>query len=423
MHPQQSRMRESVFLLLVCCAVVFAPRFSRLHASEALKEPAETDGIEGTSHGGGGSPISDAELHAAAKAAIEEGKQADAAALILQMSYAYRRDNDLLQYPAMLGATPPRARMQTLINTLIGGKGRQTMSSITISDDLILVGKGEGWSITYDLNDPRARGVVEGDINVEDSKRYSTGPRPPIDWKKEWDNAPRFLDIRNGQTIRFMTWQAHTILQQPFVESSAGWTMWGWWHSICEKNELMADSRCYKVWPIQNDKYGALVWTDGGTTTLARNPQDISKRIRVSGDGFGKHPRLGFAVVNADTGAVESMAAYFGNPPFFAIDPWGRMVTGGDFKRRAGVTVMSSRNLDVEYSTGLAGHKWGEDRPSDAAKRRRYVETAVNAFVLHDNIVAVGGVTMVRSLSGARNHVQQRSGGDGDAFLFVGKLW
>lgn len=365
----------------------------------------------------------DAELHAQAKAAIEEEKHAEAARLILQISYPYRRDNGILHYPAMLGATPPRARMQTMINTLIGGKGRQTLHTLTISDDLILVGKGEGWSITYDLNDPRSRGVVEGDIDVDDTKRHSSGPRPPIDWKKEWPNAPSFVDIRNGHTIRYMTWQNHNILQQPFVESTAGWTMWGWWFSLCEQHSVMADSRCYKVWPIANGKYGALVWTDGGNTSLARHPQHINRGLKVGGVGFGKHPRLAFAVVNPDNGSIENMTAYFGNPPFFAIDPWGRMVTGGDFRRRAGVTVLSSRDLSIELNMGIAGHKWGENRPSDPAGQRRYVDTAVNAFVLHDNIVAVGGITMVRSLSGARNHVQQRSGGDGDAFLFVGRLW
>lgn len=405
----QQRHRWSLVCLWGICAFLIASAAPLLHASEGEAEKTTAQ--------------IDAELHAEAKAAIEEEKYADAARLILQISYPYRRDNKLLQYPAMLGATPPRARMQPIINTLIGGKGRQVLHTLTISDDLILVGRGEGWTITYDLKAPNPRGVVEGDINVDDDKRHGSSPRLAIDWKKEWPNAPSFVDIRNGHTVRFMSWQNNNILQQPFVESTAGWTMWGWAFSTCEQHSLMADSRCYEVWPIANGKYGALVWTDGGNTTLARNPQDISKRQSVGGVGFGKHPRLAFAVINADNGSIESMTAYFGNPPLNAIDPWGRMVTGGDFKRRAGVTVLSSRDLSLEINMGLAGHKWGEDRPSDPAGQRRYVNTRVHSFVLHDNIVAVGGVTEVRSLSGARNHVQQRSGGDGDAFLYVGRLW
>lgn len=338
-------------------------------AMEALKAkaPAEELATAFQAARKGGAVFGDGDAFALAVAFHEAKRFQDAYAALSLMSSEARASAQAtaLRLDLDLGK-PPKIEPTLWAATLVGGTGKQAITKVGFTNDGRAYGKGNGFTIYYDLETGEA--TVEGDINQNLAEKPSKHHMAGHPKQKRRLEDPRF-----NQNYMITTKQVHPLLQQPVLYSSAGWTLWNSDYVECYRRSLMADSRGYGVWLMPAGQIMAMVWADGGNTRTLRDPQDIDKKEWIVQKGW-KPDAGGLAVlytlIDAATGEVTA-ATYVNEQPYTpAVDPWGRIYFPNGLKRkhsaegpveqvgmrgRAGASALSADLSATEMNTTLGG--------------------------------------------------------------------
>ncbi|MHC4252527.1 MAG: protein kinase domain-containing protein, partial [Planctomycetota bacterium] len=356
-----------------------------------------------------------------AKAWHELGKDERAGDIISRVAAAYRDRPEVRALMLDLKLAAPPLVPRLLVCTRVGGKGDQHIREVGFSRGVVY-GKGEGFRVVYDARSFRGR--VQGDVNTHDDERYN--PRPPLPGGR----GKEVRDPRNGQTYRVGYRQVNPELQQPFLESSAGWKLWGLGFDEVKTGTkgvrwgpLMADSRAYDCWLMPGGKIAVKCWTDGGSSILTRDPRDPQKPNPIEGmDPFKKDAggmASMFMLVDPKDGTPLSGTFLRSHVTHQAVDAFGRVYLpfaqagsrnpfgmAEEKETRAGLFVLKPSLLAPELNVRIGGG--GDER--------------LGVIALKDGLLVLGGYTEAAGLKTV-NPVQDAHGGGKDGFFVVLRLW
>jgi serine/threonine-protein kinase len=357
-----------------------------------------------------------------ARAWHELGKDARAREIIRRVAAAFRDRPEVRALMLDLKLAAPPLAPKLLVCTRVGGKGDQHIRKVGFARGTVY-GSGEGFRVVYDAQSLRGRAI--GNVDTHDDERYNPRPLPPSDPGKE------LADPRNGQTYRVGYRQVDPVLQQPFLESSAGWKLWGLGiddirtrTKTVRWGPLTADTRAYDCWLMPGGKIGVKCWTDGGNSVLTRDPRDVRKPNPIEGmDPFrgeaGGMASL-FMLVDPKDGAPLSGTFIRSHVTHQAVDEFGRVYLpfaqagsrnpfGMAEKTRAGLFVLKASLLGPELNIRIGGG--GEER--------------FGVIALKDNLLVLGGWVEGGEADDfkAVNAVQDDAGEGKDGFFVVIRLW
>ena len=352
----------------------------------------------------------------------ELGKDARARDIISRVAAAYRDRPEVRALMLDLKLAAPPLSPKLLVCTRVGGKGDQHIRKVGFARGMVY-GTGEGFRVVYDARSLRGR--VTGDVETHDDERYN--PRPPL----PPDPGKELRDPRNGQTYRVGYRQVDPVLQQPFLESSAGWKLWGLGMGEIKARTktvrwgpLMADTRAYDCWLMPGGKIAVKCWTDGGNSVLTRDPRDVLKPNPIeSMDPFkadaGGMASL-FMLVDPKNGTPLSGTFVRSHVTHQAVDDFGRVYLpfaqagsanpfGMAKETRAGLFVLKASLLGPELNIRIGGG--GDER--------------FGVIALKDNLLVLGGYIEGGEPESfkAVNPVQNGAGEGKDGFLVVLRLW
>ncbi|MHC5055679.1 MAG: protein kinase domain-containing protein [Planctomycetota bacterium] len=364
-------------------------------------------------------PFEDRHYLKMAKAWHELGKDERARDIISRVAAAYRDRPEVRALMLDLKLAAPPLGPRLLVCTFVGGKGDQHIREVGFSRGVVY-GKGEGFRVVYDARSFRGR--VQGDVNTHDDERYN--PRPPLPGGR----GKEVRDPRNGQTYRVGYRQVHAELQQPFLESSAGWKLWGLGFDDVKTGTkgvrwgpLMADSRAYDCWLMPEGKIAVKCWTDGGNSILTRDPRDPQKPNPIEGKDPFKRDAGGmasmFMLVDPKDGTPLSGTFLRSHITHQAVDAFGRVYlpfaqagSRNPFdmaeETRAGLFVLKPSLLAPELNIRIGGG--GKEH--------------LGVIALKDGLLVLGGYTEAAGLKTV-NPVQDAHGGGKDGFFVVLRLW
>lgn len=318
---------------------------------------------------------------------------------------------------AIDSAAAPLLKPTLLVNTLVGGPGDQFIRSVEFGADGEIMGKGKGFEVRYDAG--ASSGVVSGDPNTVDSDKFAGNGKPSRIGNK-------LTDPRNGQTYEIGYRQVAGVLQQPTLVSSAGWQWWNWTEE--QAGDLRADSRGYDLSLTPNGQFLAIAWTDGGNSTLTRDPQDLSKELEATkGSLMASAAGLAtlYLLVNPAVGRPVSGTFLYTTSMNRAIDRYGRVYLTDKIGKNttptnpfeqpagagAGLAVLRPdlKQLELNVVLGAAC--------ADGAK------STLASVAVRDNILVLGGTSCTSPIASSENAVQQQPGGGQDGYLVVIRLW
>ncbi|TVR44298.1 MAG: FHA domain-containing protein [Planctomycetota bacterium] len=356
-----------------------------------------------------------------ARSLLATGNAREASRWLQRVSSSRRNSGEYQELSLALGLRPPPLQPELLVSTYVGGPGNQAIHEVSISGG-VAVGKGTNFQVAYQLSS--LRGVISGNpAHDEGDQRYSTQPFHP-------GQGQTFTDPRSGHTYRNRMRQVHSILQQPILTSSAGWTMWGQNYSDINPGTnsirwgpLMADSRGYGVWMMPNGMIGASFWTDGGNSVLTRHPLDLSKANPIESMGAWQRHSSGMASLyllidpRGEKPEIKGGTFVPNHVTHNAVDPWGRVylpvgVRSTDLRfgasaGRGGLFVLDPQLTKPELNIRFGGS--GSE--------------VLGRIAIEDNILVMGGRTQSKDLI-VHNAVQERhGGGDWDGWLVIIRLW
>jgi hypothetical protein len=316
-------------------------------------------------------------------------------------------------------AGPPRPlKPRVVVATYVGGAGDQKIAGVGFTKAGAIYARGDGFTVTYDAAD--ARGRIEGEVGKHDPAPFTGKPSLPRGRGKE------VTDPRNGQTYRVGCRQVSPTLQQPFLVSSANWSLWGWSETFASQRELTADTRAYDVWPMPGGTIMAMLWCDGEKTTLMKDPKDLAKDAGFLMGGFRASPggmATLFVLIDPEDGTPLAGRFLPSHVMRRAVDPWGRIylprafpapgAPAGPlgFSGRAGVSVLKPDLSGFEFSSSLGAMAAGEQGREE-----------LGHVALKGNLLVLGGTTAAGGMR-CVNAVQERPGGGQDGLLVVIKLW
>ena len=261
-----------------------------------------------------GAVLQDADLVRLYRGQLAAGDRGDASETLRRISGSVRSAEGLDDDAWEHGLQALAIRPKLICHSLVGGSGNQVIRRVELTADGRAIGHGPGFTVTVDL--ATQHGFVTGNLDATDDEKVSTGGHLRKDWKRTSSHAGTLTDPRDGASYRYMTLQVHPILQQPWAERVGDWELWGWSHSEANGKSLMADSRLYRLWLLPDNRLGVLCWTDGGNTTLGRNPRDLNQRGM---GGFGKGPRVMLARIDPTTGDLDGGSVQRGVVPRFPV--------------------------------------------------------------------------------------------------------
>jgi hypothetical protein len=314
-------------------------------------------------------------------------------------------------------ATAPALAPSLALSTLVGGAGRQYVRSVEIADDGRVIARGKGWTLTYDAD--LKKGALDGDAATDDGDAYRGG-------NKLDRIGNKIEDPRNGQTYEIGYRQVGGNLQQPFLTSSKGWKLWGW--NEAEAGALRADSRGYDVWLMPNGRLGLVAWTDGGNSTLTRDPQDLGKELDATKGAL--QPSTGglatlWLLVDPDKGRPVSGTFLYTQAMTRAVDRFGRLyipsaiaknaTIGNPFGQsnnaEAGLVVLRPDLKQADLNVRLGG-----TCSSGSAN--------LSALAVKGDRLVLGGThcSATSDYKATDNAFQTKPGGDQDGWLVVLKL-
>ena len=180
----------------------------------------------------------------------------------------------------------PALAPKLLLATYAGGAGNQFLREVAFGDDGTITARGKGFTVTYDA--ALTAGRIDGSAATADTDVFDEKPALYNQLNTQWtvDNGAKKLDDpRFGLTYYFGTQQVASDLQQPIFlacKTGAACTkdafevrLWTWWASLAKDPSLnlQADSRGYDVFLLPGGLVGLQAWTDGGNSTLGRDPR------------------------------------------------------------------------------------------------------------------------------------------------------
>ncbi|TVR14852.1 MAG: FHA domain-containing protein [Planctomycetota bacterium] len=321
-----------------------------------------------------------------------------------------------------LGLRPPELQPELLVSTYIGGRGNQSIRELEIRNGVVHA-SGEGFQVAYQLSS--LRGAISGDIHHDEGDaryRNRSDVHPGTGVTLE--------DPRSGESYRIRMRQVHSILQQPILTSTAGWTAYGQNYEEIHSGTrgirwgpLMADSRGYDVWIMPDGHIGAKFWTDGGNSILTRNPFDITQPNPIESMGAWQRHSSGHASLFLRIDPTGSEPKVVGGTfvpshvTYHATDPWGRTYL-----------PLGIRSTDFRFGSesgggGLFVLDPNLTRPELNIRFGGSGDEMMGRIALEDNILVLGGRTQSKDLI-TRNAVQeQHGGGTWDAWLVIIRLW
>jgi hypothetical protein len=174
---------------------------------------------------------------------------------------------------------------------------------------------------------------------------------------------------------------------------------------------------------MPQNRIGVLLWTDGGNSTLTRDPRDLTKPNPIEGMNPWRGSAGGMAtlymLIDAKDGTPLSGTFVRSHATFRAVDTWGRVYIpycgdGNPFgvpdTAGAGLLVLQPDLLRPELQIRLGG-KGGETG-----------QEALGYLAIQNEFLVMGGTTCARGLKTV-NPVQPAHGGGQDGFLVILKLW
>lgn len=351
----------------------------------------------------------------------------------------------------------PAIAPELLLVTYVGGAGDQYLRSVRFEADGALVAEGTGFSVRYPS--VAGAGAVTGNAATDDSEEYSEKPALYKQFNNEWTvdkGAKRLDDPRNGLTYYFGTQQVSNDAQQPlFLACATGqpcskdaftFRLWGWWASLVKDSSLnlQADSRGYDTWLMPGGRVGIQAWTDGGNSTLGRDPRRTQE---CSDAATCTDIRRTLDELGVSRGTWQAMPDAMATM-YMSFDPTARTPLHATFLRGSHVTRFTQDpwgRLFIPQAVGKAFPTVDPDNPfghSDQARSGLFVldeamrslanlrlggtceaQQVLPELVLRDGILAMAGTTCATDLRVTDNAVQKSAGGAQDGFLVVLKLW
>ncbi len=322
------------------------------------------------------------------------------------------------------GAAAQALNPKILALTCVGGAGDQFIQEVGFLPDGTIFGKGAGFMVSYSKDGVKCLGIS---VDLSTSGKDFRGAN--------WANKGSSVAVE-GFDLTIGYRQVHEILQQPFIESSAGWTWWGWSHEQAKKRELMADSRGVVIYPLPGGRFLAKCWCVGDNTVLEKDPRDMDRQNPALANAYNRSAGGSaslYIVGNARTGEPLHATWMIHRPQAEAVDAQGRVYISQQAARkhgpvhqdslglggRAGLSIFSPDLRECLFSGTLGGDE-------------------TYAVAVRDNLLVVGGsIGMARkdkdgkSLPSEidpaglpqRNPAQPKPGGGEDGFLAILKLW
>ena len=321
----------------------------------------------------------------------------------------------LLQIAGSEKSSPSAPILSPELVTLavIGGAGDQWIQEVGFLPDGKIYGKGGGghFTVLYAANGAKCLGI-SGDLNTA-----STGPQG-----ETWANGGSTTKSpTDGSSLTIGYKQVAKNLQQPYLSSKGGWKWWDWTEK--EADSLRADSRGVRVQFLPGGRFLAKCWTDGGNSTLTRDPRDISKPNPATKDA---------AVMK---GAGGSATLYI-----IGDDKSGSPLCGTFMKHRpqaetfdASGRIFVAQHVGDQTKDGPKGFGLGGEAGFcvlDAGLSRVLFTTSLgpgraNSIAIHNGLCVVGGGVPADGAGSLqqRNPAQPKPGGGQDAFIAIIRLW
>jgi hypothetical protein len=355
----------------------------------------------------------------------------------------------------------PALSPRLLLVTYLGGEGDQFIREVDIDAQGLVSAQGDGFRLTYDPSQDVAQ--VTGDVSTPDAAAYSERPDLFKEWNNTWDankNAKIVNDSRHDLTYYMGTMQVHPDLQQPLLLTCPSNTpcdrnndlgnltaqLWGWWGSLAFAKSLAADSRGYDVWLMPDGLIGAQAWTDGGNSTIGRDPRRRAEEP-CSNDACPTLDRTLESLVSA--GTWQPMPGQGPLSLYMVIDPVTAQPVRATFVRRHVTRITHDawgrlyipQAVSKQFPTVDPDNTFGH---SDAASSGLFVldldmGAALNVrlggtpcaggtqvlgrVALRDNILVLGGTTCAPDLVTTANAPQATYGAGQDGMVMVIQLW
>lgn len=315
-------------------------------------------------------------------------------------------------------ASAPAFAPKLLVNTIVGGAGNQFIRRVFFKQDGSIVGVGNGFEVVYDAEG--SKGTISGDPNTNDEHEFRGNSKPNR-------IGNEVSDGRNGQTYKIGYRQVGGNLQQPFLEAGTTWKFWGWKES--EVGDLRADSRGYDISFMPNGLIMALAWTDGGNSTLTRDPQNLKAPLKAT-EGAIMSSAGGLAtlylLIDPALGRPLSGTFLYTQSMNRAVDRYGRVyITDRITKNTTPTNPFSQPDearagfivLTPDLKKAALNIKLG----ANCAKPERSTFASV---AVRKNILVLGGTTCSSApIVATANAVQSDPGGDQDGYLAIISLW
>jgi hypothetical protein len=353
-------------------------------------------------------------------ALVETGKATAATGVFWRMREETRRRPELRELFVRAGMMAPPFKPELLVLTWVGGTDDQAFTEATFAADGTITARGtSGLAVNYSADGTRLLGVT-GDRNAPGEAKILRNCAVQRTTKNPFD----------GTEWQYGYKQVHSILQQPYVISPHGWHWWKWWYSICHDHpqSLMADSRCIELWFPNPTHFLVWVWSDGGNSSLDRDPRDLGKEnLATKGQYFGGGTKIMRGVQK--TGEPLNGWNFPGRPAEVVMDAYGNLYTAGlprsNVKEklfRAGGAGVCVFNPDLGIETAMC---FGEVRLLSLAVRGNLLAVVgqVGRKASTDKEGKPVPAVDPRACIQVHNPVQPEPGGDGDAFLALVRLW
>ncbi|MFW5698517.1 MAG: hypothetical protein ACOCZK_05885 [Planctomycetota bacterium] len=211
------------------------------------------------------------------EALLELGRREQAAMVLWRLDPETRNRADLRELMVRGGVLSPPVKPELLVSTWVGGANDQFFDEVGFGPDGSIYGAhGGGLRVVYSPDGGECRGISGNpDAACEGDRFRSMAVRltktNPFDGT-EWQVGYR---------------QVSSNLQQPYLFSPHGWRWWKWWYSICNPKNLMSDSRAIDLWFPNPQNFIVWAWSDGGNSTIDRDPRDLDQKNRWTRGYFG----------------------------------------------------------------------------------------------------------------------------------------
>ncbi len=323
------------------------------------------------------------------------------------------------------GVEEPTLKPQLLALTWVGGKGNQWIQEVGFLSDGRIYGKSGGGTFTVYYAPDGKKLSVEGDVD-----KPCTGPRGP-NLNTRGSHPFRATDPQSKVKLEIGYETFGGLKAQPFLRSSADWKWWGWEASDMGK-KMEASARGVRVHWLQDDRFLAKVFVEGGNCTVQKDPRKLKEENTALSTAMLRDPGgpgTLYITGNLKSG-IPGLATFVkGKALAEVIDPWERLYVG--------MPIDSKNSPDALKLGGAAGFGIINANLTNCIYSATVGADNIYSMALKDNILVLGGnIGMAMELDPKvktknippaklpiKNPAQQLPGGDEDGFLAIINLW